>query len=75
MKKFRGEVLASNDVMRHLLEAAGAIGRDSGDGTLVFDVPIAPIEDSIVRRVLSAVASSMSGWLSRLYSTRTSPRT
>jgi GNAT superfamily N-acetyltransferase len=60
VKKFRGEVLASNQPMRKLLEEAGAVGRDAGDGTLVFDIPIdAPVEGSLVRRVLSGVASSM----------------
>jgi len=68
VKKFRGEVLATNEPMRRLLEAAGAVGQDGGDGTIVFDVPIdAPIEGSLVRRILSAVATSMAVWLSRLY--------
>jgi GNAT superfamily N-acetyltransferase len=68
VKKFRGEVLADNEPMKKLLEAAGATGRDSGDGTLLFDVPIdAPVEGSPARRILSAVATSMLVWLSRLY--------
>jgi GNAT superfamily N-acetyltransferase len=68
VKKFRGEVLATNEPMRRLLEAAGATGVDGGAGTLIFDVPIdVSIEDSLVRRILSAVATSMAVWLSRLY--------
>lgn len=68
VKKFRGEVLASNEPMRRLLEAAGAVGKDLGDGTLAFDAPIdAGSEESVVRRILSAVATSMNTWLSRLY--------
>ena len=68
VKKFRGEVLASNQPMCRLLEAAGAVGKPTGDGTLRFDVPIeAPIEGTIVRHILSAVAASMAGWLTRLY--------
>jgi GNAT superfamily N-acetyltransferase len=68
VKKFRGEVLSSNEPMCKLLEAAGAKGEDSGDGTLIFDVPIdAPAEGSLAARILSAVATSMTGWLSRLY--------
>jgi RimJ/RimL family protein N-acetyltransferase len=68
VKKFRGEVLSTNEPMRRLLEAAGAVGQDSGDGTLIFDVPIdAAVEGSVVRRILSAVATSMTGWLSRLH--------
>ena len=68
VKKFRGEVLESNEPMRKLLEGVGAVGRDSGYGTLLFDVPLEePVAGSPVRRVLSATASSMGGWLSRLY--------
>jgi len=66
--KFRGEVLASNEPMCKLLETAGAKGRDSGDGALIFDVPLeAPHEGSLTRRILSAVATSMAVWLSRIY--------
>ncbi len=70
VKKFRGEVLASNEPMCKLLEAAGAHGTDTGDGTLIFDVPLDPQahdRSSPVRRVLSAVATSMTVWLSHLY--------
>jgi GNAT superfamily N-acetyltransferase len=68
IRKFRGEVLASNEPMCKLLEAAGAVGRDTGDGTLLYDVPIeAQVEGSLANRILSTVATSMAGWLSRLY--------
>ena len=74
VKKFRGEVLSTNEPMRRLLEAAGAIGQDSGDGTLIFDVPIdTTVEGSIARRILSAVATSMAVWLSRLYPSSRAP--
>jgi len=68
VRKFRGEVLATNEPMVKLLEAVGASGKPTGEGTLAFDVPIGPPGDPApVRRVLSAVATSMAGWLSRLY--------
>jgi GNAT superfamily N-acetyltransferase len=73
IKKFRGEVLASNEPMRKLLEMNGAHGVATTDGTLIFDVPI-EAEGSILRRVLSAVATSMADWLSRLYPPGRSPR-
>jgi GNAT superfamily N-acetyltransferase len=66
IKKFRGEVLASNEPMRKLLEMNGARGGLTTDGTLIFDIPI-EAEGSVVRRVLSAVATSMAEWLSVLY--------
>jgi GNAT superfamily N-acetyltransferase len=68
IKKFRGEVLTSNEPMCKLLEAAGATGKETGEGTLEFDVPLeAEAPGSPARRVLSAVATSMATWLSRLY--------
>jgi GNAT superfamily N-acetyltransferase len=71
VRKFRGEVLATNEPMRKLLDGAGAKGYDSGDGTIAFDVPIdagtATVEGSLARRILSAVATSMTVWLSRLH--------
>ena len=68
VKTFRGEVLASNEPMRKLLEAAGAVGKDGGDGVLLFDAPIeVQGESSLARRILAAVATSMAVWLSRLY--------
>jgi len=68
VRKFRGEVLLSNEPMRHLLEGAGAKGYDGGDGTLIFDAPLdTTIEGSLPRRILSAAATSMVTWLSRLY--------
>jgi len=68
IKSFRGEVLASNEPMRHLLEAAGAKGEPTSDATLAFDVPIeAPFEGALARRILSSVATSMAVWLSHLY--------
>jgi GNAT superfamily N-acetyltransferase len=68
VKAFRGEVLVSNEPMRKLLDAAGVRGRDSSEGTIIFDVPIeAPGGSSPARSVLSAVATSMAVWLSRLY--------
>ncbi len=74
VKTFRGEVLVSNEPMRKLLDAAGVRGRDSNDGTIVFDVPIeAPVGSSTARSILSAVATSMAVWLSRLYPSHHSP--
>jgi GNAT superfamily N-acetyltransferase len=77
VKKFRGEVLTSNEPMCRLLEAAGAKGKETGDGTVVFDVPIdadaAASPASPARRILSAVATSMASWLSRLYPSGRAP--
>jgi RimJ/RimL family protein N-acetyltransferase len=78
VKKFRGEVLTSNEPMCKLLEAAGATGKASGDGTLIFDVPIdtdrhTQAERSLAHKILSAVATSMAVWLSRLYPPGRSP--
>jgi GNAT superfamily N-acetyltransferase len=71
VRKFRGEVLASNEPMRKLLEAAGttARGEPTADGTLVFDVPIEASEgrETLPHRILSAVATSVADWFSRLY--------
>lgn len=65
---FRGEVLATNEPMCKLLEAAGAVGTLTTDSTILFDVPIeSPGEATLARRILSAVATSMPVWLSRLY--------
>ncbi len=74
VRVFRGEVLASNEPMRKLLESAGIVGHDLGEGILGFDVPIegAGTEGSLAARILSAVATSMAVWLSRLYPTRRS---
>jgi hypothetical protein len=41
VRRFRGEILASNHPMRALLGEVGAVvRRESGDGTLVFDVDL-----------------------------------
>jgi GNAT superfamily N-acetyltransferase len=75
VKKFRGEVLEANEPMRRLLEAAGAKGTPSGVGTLIFDVPIdTTVEGSLAGRILSAVATSMAVWLSRLYPSSRAPQ-
>jgi GNAT superfamily N-acetyltransferase len=68
VKKFRGEVLASNEPMKKLLEANGAVGTLSEAGTLVFDVPIDEgEEDSPLRRILRDTAASLIVWLGRFY--------
>jgi GNAT superfamily N-acetyltransferase len=65
IKMFRGEVLASNRAMRHILEEASAVVREEGGETVVLDVPVgddASDSDSPARRVLRAFV----GWFSSL---------
>jgi RimJ/RimL family protein N-acetyltransferase len=51
IRKFRGEVLTSNDPMRRLLEEAGATATEEAAGTTTFDVPLdAPAEDPVPLR-------------------------
>jgi GNAT superfamily N-acetyltransferase len=69
VRVFRGEVLAENTRMRHLLEEVGATLRGAADGqTLVFDVPIQEPLDALdpekdpphpLRRLLRAAAESL----------------
>ena len=40
VRRFRGEILASNDPMRHLMEKLGAALVRTESDTLVFDVPV-----------------------------------
>jgi RimJ/RimL family protein N-acetyltransferase len=75
VRKFRGEVLVSNEPMRRLLEGAGAQGRPTEDATLEYDIPIdAAAPGSLTRRILAGVATSMVVWLSRLYPEGRPPR-
>ena len=68
IRKFRGEVLTSNDPMRRLLEEAGATATEEAAGTTTFDVPLdAPAEDPVPLRVLRAIAGSMIVWLNHLH--------
>jgi GNAT superfamily N-acetyltransferase len=65
---FRGEILASNSAMRHILERNGAVGRASEGGTLVFDVPLISTEkESGLREAFRAAAASMQVLLRHLY--------
>ncbi len=72
VRVFRGEVLADNARMRHLLEAAGATTRAADDRsaplasgeTLVFDVPVQAPDGELpgenpLRRLLRAIAEEI----------------
>jgi GNAT superfamily N-acetyltransferase len=68
IRKFRGEVLTSNDPMRRLLEEAGATAVEEATGTTTFDVPLdEPAGDPVPLKVLRAIAGSMIVWLHHLY--------
>ena len=68
VRKFRGEVLASNEPMRKLLEENGVVGTPAADGTIAFDVPIDTGEhQSTLRKLLHDTAASLIVWLGRLY--------
>ena len=59
--KFRGEVLASNAPMRHLLEVVGAQQVSTGDGALAFDVSLTEGEKTgaMFQRLLRAAGQQM----------------
>ena len=59
--KFRGEVLASNAQMRHLLEVVGAQQVSTGDGALAFDVSLTEGEKTgaMFQRLLRAAGQQM----------------
>lgn len=68
VRVFRGEVLAENTRMRHLLEEVGATTHPADGQTLIFDVPIhGPVEaleqekdpPHPLRRLLRAAAESL----------------
>jgi RimJ/RimL family protein N-acetyltransferase len=65
IRKFRGEVLASNAPVRHLLEEVGAEIKDTGDVTITFDVPLADKEGSM-RKLLHAAGTRMGEFLHRM---------
>lgn len=47
VRRFRGEILASNDPMRHLMEKFGASLVRTESDTLVFDVPVGVSENAV----------------------------
>ncbi len=66
VRVFRGEVLADNERMRHMLEEVGATARPVDGDTLIFDVPVAPPVDALesepshpLRRLLRAAAEEL----------------
>ncbi len=66
VRAFRGEVLAENARVRHLLDETGAATRAVDGQTLVFDVPLqgpaeAPVKEAShpLRRVLRAAAREL----------------
>jgi GNAT superfamily N-acetyltransferase len=68
IRKFRGEVLTSNDPMRRLLREAGATATEEAAGTTTFDVSLdGPAEDPVPLKVLCAIAGSMIVWVNHLY--------
>jgi RimJ/RimL family protein N-acetyltransferase len=71
IRRFRGEVLTSNEPMRRLCEEAGAKEGSSKDGTTSFDVPLdavpeVPSKETVLQKMLRVAASSMVIWLSHL---------
>lgn len=66
IERFRGEVLASNDRMRHILEETGArVGR-TDDATLTFEVPLRPPEehtDLSLRNLLRLLTHALLRWV------------
>jgi hypothetical protein len=71
IRRFRGEVLTTNEPMRRLCEEGGATAGPSKDGTTSFDVPLdgapeAPSAPSVLQKMLRVAASSMVVWLSHL---------
>lgn len=81
IRTMRAEVLASNALMRSILEHAGAVGRDARDGTVAYDLAIAPkVEHGFFADVLRGAAQTMAMTIRRLLpprapsaSVRTSP--
>jgi len=66
IKTFRGQVLASNETMRHLLDELGANVRSDDGEVLVFDVPLshasegeAEHHEHPLQRLLRAAAESI----------------
>jgi GNAT superfamily N-acetyltransferase len=66
VRVFRGEVLAENTRMRHLLKEVGASTRAADGQTLIFDVPIQEPVEALekepphpLRRLLRAAAESL----------------
>jgi len=68
VKKFRGEMLESNDAVRRLMEDEGVPLAASGHGTLVFDIPIDEpgAKASRLERLLRAAASSIAFFVRNL---------
>jgi GNAT superfamily N-acetyltransferase len=74
IKSFRGEILASNIPMRHILELTGAKAHDTGGDTIAFDVPLEPAgETSGLRSAFREAARSMQVWLRYLRPGSASP--
>jgi GNAT superfamily N-acetyltransferase len=64
IKTFRAEVLMDNEPMAKLLVEAGAVMRETEEGTLIFDVPVEKMAASdeelpLLERFLRAAASSL----------------
>jgi GNAT superfamily N-acetyltransferase len=65
---FRGETLATNEPIRSLLEASGAITKPTPDGTIVFDleIPADPKSSPLLFRLLGIAAREVSAFLRKL---------
>jgi len=63
IKRFRGQVLASNEPARRILTEVGAVVRREDAETVTFEVELSPVgapeKDSALRRLLREAASSM----------------
>ena len=67
IRTMRAEVLESNAAMRGILEQAGAVGRDAADGTVAYDLEIAPrAHPNIFVEVLRGAAQTMAMTIRRL---------
>lgn len=74
IRTMRAEVLASNAVMRTILEHAGATSRDGQDGTVAYDLAIAPKhEPGFFVAVLRGAAETMAMTIRRLLPPGSSP--
>jgi len=67
VERFRCVVLKDNEAVVKALREIGAIEKESDEGAIVFDVPLAVAEQpSIIRRLLRIAASQVNVFLRRL---------
>jgi GNAT superfamily N-acetyltransferase len=66
VRRFSGEVLASNEPMLEALRTAGAKLAPAGAGTVRFDLPVRDAKEPALRRLLREAARSLTVFLRRL---------